>query len=150
MERDCGQRCAWGAVLAVGAFGCCGACMASLLGALGGDVGRARMACGRCECGRRGARRVTQAVGVMQHSSFCGNLGWQRLVGKVVVWGREAGGCGSVVCVGPVASRLAVYAFGVTLKVLAVVGGLGWAFGSVRLTCLRHVCVACAGTGSAS
>ena len=42
--------------MAVGAFGCCGACMASLLGALGGDVGRARMAWGRCECGRRWAR----------------------------------------------------------------------------------------------
>ena len=71
----------------------------------------------------------------MQHSSFRGTLGWQELVGKVVVWGREAGGCKSVVCVGPVASRRAVYAFGVTLKVRAVVvAGLGRAFGSVRLT----------------
>ena len=93
---------------------------ASLLGVFGDDVGRARMACGRCECGRRFARRVTQAVGLIQHSSFRGKLGWQELVGKVVVWGREAGGCGSVVCVGPVASRAAMYAFGVTLEVLPV------------------------------
>ena len=134
MERDCGQRCAWGAVLAVGAFGCCGACMASLLGVFGGDVDRARMACGRCECGRRNARCVIQNVGVMQHSSFRGTLGRQELVGKVVVWGREAGGGGSVVCVGPVASRPTIYVFGVTLKAWAFGAGLGLAFEGVRLT----------------
>ena len=54
-------------------------------------MGRARMACWRCECGRRCARRVTQAVGVMQHSAFRGTLGRQELVGKVVVWGRGSG-----------------------------------------------------------
>ena len=71
------------------------------------------MACGRCECGRRSARRVIQKVGVVQHWSFCGKLGWQELVGKVVVWGREAGGGGNgnAVCIGPVASRPAVNAF---------------------------------------
>ena len=42
------------------------------------------MACRRCECGRRSARRVTQGVGVLQHSASCGNLGRQELVGKVV------------------------------------------------------------------
>ena len=78
------------------------------------------MACGRCERGRRCARRVTQKVGVMQHSSFRGKLEWQELVGKVVVWGREAGGCRSVVCVGPVASRPGIYVFGVTLEGQAV------------------------------
>ena len=46
------------------------------------------MACGRCECGRRSARRVTQAVGVMQHWSVRGKLGRQEFVEKVVVWGR--------------------------------------------------------------
>ena len=86
----------------------------------GGDVGRARMACGRCECGRRCTRRVIQKVGVMQHSSFRGTLGRQELVGKVVVWGREAGRCRSVVCVGPVASCRAVYAFGVMVEGQAV------------------------------
>ena len=70
----------------------------------------------------------------MQHSSFRGKLGRQELVGKVVVWGREAGGGRSVVCVGPVASRSGRCAFGVTLEVWAVVAGLGQAFGSVRLT----------------
>ena len=56
----------------------------------------------------------------MQHSAFRGNLGRQELVGKVVVWGGEAGGGRSVVCVGPVASRPAIYAFGVTLEVRGV------------------------------
>ena len=115
-------------------LGVAGRAWASLLGVFGGDVGRARMACGRCECGRRCARRVTQTVGVMQHSSFRGKLGRQELVGKVVVWGREAGGGGSVVCVGPVASRPAIYVFGVTVNLWAVVAGLGRAFGRVRLT----------------
>ena len=110
----------------------------------GGDVGRARMGCGRCECGRRSARRVTQTVGVMQHSASCGNLGRQELVGKVLVWGREAGGSRSVVCVGPVASRRAIYDFGVTLDVRAVGAWLGRGFGRVRLTgrlVARLVCV---------
>ena len=120
MERDCGQRCAWGAVLAAGAFGCCGACMGESARRFGGDVGRARMACGRCECGRRSARRVTQKVGVMQHSSFRGKLGRQELAGKVVFWGREPGGGRNMVCVGRVASHPAIYAFGVTLEVRAV------------------------------
>ena len=57
------------------------------------------MACGRCECGRRCACRVTQKVGVLQHSASRGNLGRQELVGKVVAWWREARGCRSVVCV---------------------------------------------------
>ena len=57
------------------------------------------MACGRCECGRRSARRMTQAVGVMQHSASCGTLGRQELVGQVLAWGREAGGGRIVVCV---------------------------------------------------
>ena len=34
-------------------LGVAGCAWASLLGVFGGDVGRARMACGRCECGRR-------------------------------------------------------------------------------------------------
>ena len=112
--------------------------MASLLGVFGGDVGRARMACGRWECGRRCARRVTQTVGVMQHWSFRGKLERQELVGKVVVpggpWMREAGGGGSVGCGGPVASRPKIYVFGVTLEEWAFDAGLGWSFGSVRLT----------------
>ena len=86
------------------------------------------MAWKRSECGRRSARRMTQTVGVMQHSASRGNLGRQELVGKVLAWGREAGGGRSVVCVPP-----ADYAFGVTLEVWAVVAGLGRAFGSVRL-----------------
>ena len=99
-------------------LGVAGRAWASLLGVFGGDVGRARMACGRCECGRRCVRRVTQTVGVMQDSASRGNLERQELVGKGVVWGREVGGCGSVVCVGPVASRLAIYVFDVVLLVL--------------------------------
>ena len=59
----------------------------------------------------------------MQHSSFRGTLGRQELVGKMVVWGREAGGSGSVVCVGPVASLPTIYASAVTLKAWAVVAG---------------------------
>ena len=78
------------------------------------------MACGRCECGRRIARRVTQKVNVMQHLSFRGTPGRQELAGKVVVWVTEAGGCRSVVCVGSVASRPAIYVFGVTLEGQAV------------------------------
>ena len=97
-----------------------GRAWASPLGVFGGDVSRMRMACGRYECGRRCARRVTQEVGVMQHSSFRGKLGRQELVGKVVVWGREAGGVTNVVCVGPVASRPTICAFGVTLEGQAV------------------------------
>ena len=92
------------------------------------------MGCGRCECGRRSARRVTQTVGVMQHSAFRGNLWRQELVGKVVAWGRDGKGASSVVCVGPVASRAAMYVFGVTLEVRAVVAELELAFGRVRLT----------------
>ena len=49
MERDCGQRCAWGAVLADGAFGCCGACM-------GESVRRFRARCGQSEDGLREMR----------------------------------------------------------------------------------------------
>ena len=75
-------------------LGVVGRAWASLLGVFGCDVGRARMACGRCECGRRCARRMTQTVGVMQHSAFRGNLGRQELVGKVVAWGREGGDAG--------------------------------------------------------
>ena len=41
-------------------LGVAGRAWASLLGVLGGDVGRARMACGRCERGRRCARRLTE------------------------------------------------------------------------------------------
>ena len=92
------------------------------------------MGCGKCECGRRSARRVTHEVGVMQHSAFRGNLGRQELVGKVVAWGRDAGQGRSVVCVGPVASRAAIYDFGLTVDVRAVGAWLGRAFGSVRLT----------------
>ena len=91
-------------------LGVAGRAWASLLGVFGGVVGRTRMACGRCERGRRSARRVTQAVGVVQHWSFRGKVGRQELVGKVV-WVREAGGCRGVVCVGHVASRPAVCAF---------------------------------------
>ena len=87
-------------------LGVAGCAWASLLGVLGGDVGRVKMACGRCERGRRFARRLTQKVGMMRHSASHGNLGRQELVGRVVVWGREAGGGRSVICVGPVASRL--------------------------------------------
>ena len=47
-------------------LGVAGRAWASLLGVSGGVVGRARMACGRCECSC--ARRVIQKVGVMQHS----------------------------------------------------------------------------------
>ena len=115
-------------------LGVAGRAWTSLLGVFGCDVGRARMACGRCERGRRSARRVTQRVGVMQHSSFRGILGRQEVVGKVVVWEREAGGGGSVVCVGCVASRPANYVFGVMLEVRAIVAGLGRAFGRARLT----------------
>ena len=97
-----------------------GRAWASLICVVGGDVGRVRMGCKRCECGRRSARRVTQKVGVLQHSASRGTLGRQELVGKLVVSGREAGGCRSVVCVGPVASRPAIHAFGVTLEVRAV------------------------------
>ena len=67
-----------------------GRAWASLICVFGGDVGRARTGCGRCECGRRSARRVTQKVGVMQHSASCGTLGRQELVGKVMVWEGEA------------------------------------------------------------
>ena len=89
-------------------LGIAGRAWGSLLGVFGGNMGRARMAWGRCECGRRCARLVIQKVGVIQHSSFRGKLGRQELVGKVVVWGKEGGGGRSVVCVGPVASRLAI------------------------------------------
>ena len=109
-----------------------GRAWASPLGVFGGDVSRMRMACGRYECGRRCARRVTQEVGVMQHSSFRGKLGRQELVAKVVLWGRESRGGRSVVCVGPVASRPTSYGFGVTLEAKAVVVGLGRTFGSVE------------------
>ena len=115
-------------------LGVAGRAWASLIGVFGDDVGRARMACGRCERGRPSARCVTQKVGVMQHSSFRGKLGRQELVGKMVVWGREAGGGRSVVCLGAVASRPAIYVFGVTLNLWAVVAGLVRGFGSARLT----------------
>ena len=72
----------------------------SLIGVVWGDVGRKRMACRRCEWGRRSGRRVTQKVGVIQHSASRGNLGRQELAGRVVVWGRESRGGRSVVCVG--------------------------------------------------
>ena len=134
LERDCGWRCAWGPVLAVGTFGCCGACLGESDRRFGGHVGRGRMACGRSECGRRSARRVTQTVGVMQHSASCGTLGRQELVGKVVVWGREAGGCRVLVCIGPVASRRAIYVSAVRPDVRAVDARLGWARGRLRLT----------------
>ena len=68
-----------------------GRAWASLICVVGGDVGRARMACRRCDCGRHCAMRLTQKVCVMQQSAFRGILGWQELVGKVMVWGREAG-----------------------------------------------------------
>ena len=135
-------------------LGVAGRGWASLLGVLGGDVGRARMACGRQKCGRRCACRVTQKVGVVQRSAPRGTLGRQDLVGKAMVWGWEAGGGSSVVCVGSVASRPAIYAFRVTLEVWAVVAGLGRAFGRVRLTerlaarfcCVRRnsKCISCA------
>ena len=80
---------------------------------------------------------------MLQHSASRGKLGRQELVGKVVVWGREAGGGGSVVCVGPVASRPAIYVFGVTVNLWAVVAGLGRAFGSVRLTGRLVACLCC-------
>ena len=126
-------------------LGVAGRAWASLLGVFRGGVGRAMMACGRCECRRRCARRVTQEVRVLQHSAFRGNLGRQELVGKAVVWGREPGGGMSVVCVGPVASRPAIYVFGVTLEVRGGVAGLGRAFRSVRLTgCLAaRLCCVC-------
>ena len=78
-------------------LGVAGRAWASLLGVLGGGVGRARMACRRYERGRRYACLAKQKVGVVQHSSLRGKLGWQELVGKVVVWGWKAGGCRSVV-----------------------------------------------------
>ena len=83
------------------------------------------MVCGRCECGRRSARRVTQKVGVLQHSTFRGILGRQELVAKVLACWREAWEGRSVVCVLP-----ADYAFGVTPEVPAVVAELEPAFGS--------------------
>ena len=51
----------------------------------------------------------------------------------MLVWGREATGLKSVVCVGPVAWGLAARAFGVTLEVWAVVAGVELAFERVRL-----------------
>ena len=96
------------------------------------------MACRRSECGRRSARRVTQKVGVMQHSASRGNRGRQELVGKVLAWGREAGGGRSVVCVPP-----ADCAFGVTLEVSAVGARLGRAFGSVKPTGRLAACLCC-------
>ena len=48
--------------------------------------------------------------------------------------GMESRGMQECGLVGPVASRLAVYAFGVTLKVWTVVAGLALAFGNMRLT----------------
>ena len=65
-----------------------------------------------------------------------------------MLWGREAGGGRSVIFVGPaafdpVASRPAIYAFGVTLEVRAVVVGLGRAIGSVRLTGRLAACLCC-------
>ena len=77
-------------------LGVAGRAWASLLGVLGGDVGRARMACGRCECGRRSGRRVTQKVGVMQHSAFRGTLGRQDATREPPAWrvSREGVGLG--------------------------------------------------------
>ena len=52
--------------------------------------------------------------------------------------------CRSVVCVGPVASRPAIYAFDVMLEVRGVVAGLGRAFGRSTLTgrfAARFFCV---------
>ena len=89
------------------------------------DVDRARMACRRCECDRRRGRRVTQKVGVMRHSACRGNLGRQESVRKVMVWGRESRRGRSVVWVGAVGSRPAIYGFGVTLKARAVVAQAG-------------------------
>ena len=97
-------------------LGVAGHAWTSLLDVFGDDVGRARMAWRRCERCRRSARRVTQRKAVMQHSPFRGKLGRRELVGKVVVRGREAGGCRTVDCVGRVASRPTIYAFGVTLE----------------------------------
>ena len=46
-------------------------------------------------------------------------------------------------CVGHVASRPAIYVFGVTLEASSVVVGLGWAFGNVRLTGLLAARLRC-------
>ena len=86
---------------------------------------------------------MAQTVGVMQHSASCGNLRRQELVGKVLVWGREAGGWRSVVCIGPVASRRAIYVFGITPDVRTVVAELEPAVGSVRLTGRLAACLRC-------
>ena len=99
----------------------------------GGDVGRSRMTCRRCECGRRCECRVAQKVGVLQHGAWRGSVRRQAFVGHVLVWGREATGLKSVVCVGPVAWHLAASAFGFTLEVWAVVAGVELAFERVRL-----------------
>ena len=82
---------------------------------------------------------------MLQHSAFRGTLGRQELVGKVLAWWREAGGSRSVVCIGPIASRPAIYACGVTLEVRAVDARLGRAFGRVGLTgrLAEHLCCVC-------
>ena len=92
VERDCGQRCDGVRLWQLVRLGVAGRAWASLLGVFRGGVGRARMACGRCEYGRRCARRMTQEVSVMRHLAFRGTLGRQELVGKVVVWGRKPRG----------------------------------------------------------
>ena len=69
----------------------------------------------------------------------------------MLVWGREATGLKSVVCVGPVAWGLAARAFGITLEVWAVVAGAELAFARVRSegqACKNYVLRA-AGAGSA-
>ena len=83
------------------------------------------MGCGRCECGRRSVRRVTQKVGVMQHSASCGTLGRQELVGKVVLWGGKQGEAGVWL-----APHRACYGCGVALDVSAVAAELEPALGS--------------------
>ena len=62
---------------------CCGDAWASLIGVLEARLAGRGWLTGDAS-GRRSARRVTQKVGVMQHSASCGTLGRQELVGKVL------------------------------------------------------------------
>ena len=75
-----------------------GRAWASLICVFGGDVGRAGMSCWRSDYRGFGALLASRGTCV---TTFRGGLWRQELVGNVLLWGREAGGGRSVVCIPP-------------------------------------------------
>ena len=87
MERECGQCCGRGAVLAVGAFGCCGTCMGESARRFGGR-------CGQVENGLREMRVRSALRASRDTDGRCGAafiIPWKARAAGV---SREGGGLG--------------------------------------------------------